>query len=406
MKATLVAMCIVVSAVIFMPGCPKKVEPAAGLDYDRPLPPGKLALRKITDPRDIPDFTAALGSQKNLRPAIDYSLDYMSRPSSQRYFPYGDITHAHAVASLKAFRALLDSNTSAAQLNEEIRQKFDVYISVGCDDRGTVRYTGYYTPIFQASRTRMGKFQHPLYKLPAPSQVTEMGTVAMPGQDRRSIEQGNLLAGQELVYLGDPFEVYIVQVQGSAKLKFIDGGEAVVGFAGTNGMEYKSIRQGLIEDGKIDKDKMSLQAMIAYFKANPQDVSKYTWQNPRYVFFTESKEPYPRGSINQPVIAFRSIATDKSIFPRACLSFIATTLPMRSAEGIVERVYTGFVLDQDTGGAIRAPGRCDIYMGVGENAGDLAGRTVQDGKLYYLFLKSGSDTPPAPQGGLGENTGE
>ena len=47
----------------------------------------------------------------------------------------------------------------------------------------------------------------------------------------------------------------------------------------------------------------------------------------------------------------------------------------------------GFVLDQDTGGAIRAAGRCDVYMGVGENAGELAGKTYREGQLYYLFLK-------------------
>jgi len=50
---------------------------------------------------------------------------------------------------------------------------------------------------------------------------------------------------------------------------------------------------------------------------------------------------------------------------------------------------TGFALDQDTGGAIRAAGRCDIYLGVGDDAGKLAGQTYQEGRLYYLFLKPG-----------------
>ena len=54
----------------------------------------------------------------------------------------------------------------------------------------------------------------------------------------------------------------------------------------------------------------------------------------------------------------------------------------------IKQVYTGFALDQDAGGAIRAPGRCDVYMGQGEMAGQLAGQTYQEGRLYYLFLKS------------------
>ncbi len=31
---------------------------------------------------------------------------------------------------------------------------------------------------------------------------------------------------------------------------------------------------------------------------------------------------------------------------------------------------------------------CDVYMGIGDEAGKLAGQTYQEGKLYYLFLKS------------------
>ncbi|MHC4266069.1 MAG: 3D domain-containing protein [Planctomycetota bacterium] len=67
------------------------------------------------------------------------------------------------------------------------------------------------------------------------------------------------------------------------------------------------------------------------------------------------------------------------------------TLPKIRNDVVVQDVYSGFALDQDTGGAIRAPGRCDFYMGVGDQAGQLAGRTRKEGKLYYLFIKDGSD---------------
>ncbi|TFG48788.1 MAG: hypothetical protein E4H40_04080 [Candidatus Brocadiia bacterium] len=96
----------------------------------------------------------------------------------------------------------------------------------------------------------------------------------------------------------------------------------------------------------------------------------------------------PRGSLNEPVISYRTIATDKTIFPRASLVFIDTYLPKDVGGSTKEIVFRGFVLDQDTGGAIRAPGRCDVYMGEGDTAGLLAGRTYQEGKMYYLFLKT------------------
>ena len=45
------------------------------------------------------------------------------------------------------------------------------------------------------------------------------------------------------------------------------------------------------------------------------------------------------------------------------------------------------MVDQDTGGAIRAAGRSDIFMGMGPKAETLAGRTLAEGRLYYFFLK-------------------
>ena len=66
---------------------------------------------------------------------------------------------------------------------------------------------------------------------------------------------------------------------------------------------------------------------------------------------------------------------------------MATELPRSIAGHVDTRTYHGFALDQDTGGAIRAPGRCDVYMGQGSEAGLLAGQTYQEGRLFYLFLK-------------------
>jgi len=45
------------------------------------------------------------------------------------------------------------------------------------------------------------------------------------------------------------------------------------------------------------------------------------------------------------------------------------------------------MLDQDAGGAIRTPGRADIYLGIGESAGEIAGRQSHVGRLYYILLK-------------------
>jgi len=354
-------------------------------DYFRQLPPGELALRKITDPQQIPDYTKACSNLNGLQEAIARSLSYMAKPSSKNFYPYGDITHEQAVRSLQELEKLVSLKLSPQQMNKVLREKFDTYISVGCDDQGTVLFTGYYTPIFDGSFVRTDRFKYPLYKTPddliKDPDGTILGQKGHDGQIRQypsrvDIQKSNMLAGSELLWLGDPFEVYIVHVQGSAKIRMPDGHLEGIAYAAHNGWDYQSIRKKMIADGKFTEKDINMKAMIDYFKAHPDEVDMYVNENPRFVFFRpETGEP--RGSLNESVTPFRTIATDKSIYPRAMFAFTAVDLD----------TPVGFALDQDTGGAIRAAGRCDVYMGVGNRAGELAGKTYREGQLYYLFIK-------------------
>ena len=387
---------LVLFACLLFVGC-KTAQEIEAPEYDKQLPPGAHALRRITDPAMFPDMTFACYELQDLEEGVFNSLSYMSKPSSKQFFPMADITHERVVASLRALDELLDSGLYGRELNDAIRTRFDFYQSVGCDNRGTVLFTGYYTPIFDGSMEPTEKFKYPLYKKPADLVKDDKGEIlgrkiadgsVRPYPARKEIDQSGMLKGQEIAWLGDPFEVYIAHVQGSAIIRTPDGEQVTLGYAATNGHEYKSVGRQMIDDGLVPSEGLSLKAMIDYFKANPQQVDKYVYQNPRYVFFrTDSGNP--RGCLNEQVIPFRSIATDKSIYPRASISFLKTKLP-RSIGGVVRKAaYTGFALDQDAGGAIRAPGRCDVYMGIGDEAGKMAGQVYEEGKLYYLFLKPG-----------------
>ncbi len=407
MRNRILLSALLFASVFIVQGCQK---PRPRLRYDKELPPGAIALRKITDPAKIPDFTEGSYNLAGLRSAIDRSLNYMRKPSSKRFFPYSNITHDLAVDSLKAFKNLVDSGTRARQLHNAILEQFDVYMSVGCDDRGTVLFTGYYTPIFNGSAKANHRFKYPLYKMPKNLEKGLDGRILgqrlsdgslSPYPGRAQIEESKMLKGNELIWLEDPFEVYISHVQGSAKIRLPNGKLTTVGYSASNGHEYKSVAKELVKDGKISVDQMSLASMIQYFKANIDQVQAYTARNPRFVFFKNQSGP-PRGSLNEPVTTMRTIATDKSIYPRGSLAFISTKLPRSRGNSIYLDSYSGFVLDQDTGGAIRAPGRCDVYMGQGDTAGRLAGQTYQEGRLYYLFLKQYDeplilDTLPMPR---------
>jgi membrane-bound lytic murein transglycosylase A len=393
MKQTIV-LGLALIAVMVSTGCrSRRVEPK--IEYDRPLPPGQLALRKITDPNQYPDFSPGWRDLDSFASAVQKSLSYLSKPSSRQYFPYGEINHERAVKTLDTLLTLVDSGTRSDEINGLVRAHFEVYESVGCDENGTVLFTGYYTPILEGSFQQTPVYRYPLYKMPTDlvkgpdgqtlgRRETDGRIVAYP--TRAEIDESGSLRGQQLLWLKDPFEAYIAHVQGSAKIRLPDGRIVTAGYAANNGQEYQSVSKMLIDDGRIPGDRMSLAAMIDYFKAHPNEVATYVRRNPRYVFFQIGEGP-PRGSLNEPVTAWRTIATDKSIFPRACPAFIATTLPQMERGVMVSRPYSGFALDQDTGGAIRAAGRCDVYMGVGDEAGQLAGQTYQEGRLYYLFLK-------------------
>ncbi|MHC4687788.1 MAG: MltA domain-containing protein, partial [Planctomycetota bacterium] len=298
--------------------------------------------------------------------------------------------------SLEVFSGLLDSALTGTDLDVAIKYRFDVYMSVGCDNQGTVLFTGYYTPILEGSFEASKRFRYPLFEQPADLVKGPNGEILgrrgadgriTPYPPRAVVEDTMLLRGKEIVWLSDPFEAYIAHVQGSAKIRLPNGELTTLGYAANNGHEYKSIVKALVNDGKISNSQISLASMVAYFKNHADQVARYTRINPRFVFFRK-EQGEPRGSLNEHVTPMRTIATDKSIFPRGSLAFISTTMPQAKGSQVVLQPYSGFVLDQDTGGAIRAPGRCDVYMGQGGIAGKLAGRTYQEGKLYYLLLKS------------------
>jgi membrane-bound lytic murein transglycosylase A len=384
---------------VFVTGCPPRP-----LNYGAELPPGTLALRKIP-PEMYPSFAINPSELGRIRPAISHSLDYLHKPSSKYFYPYGDISHDRAVATLRALDQLAvlaaQSPQSPEWVDLQIRQNFEVYESVGAPApdgsgyTGKVLFTGYFTPIYNAAMTRGGPYQWPLYKRPADlisdpltgdvkGRRTPDGTI-VPYYTRAQIEAG-ALAGQELCWLTSRWEAYVVTVQGSGRLRLPDGSIYEVGYAGHNGYDYVSVGQRMVTDGLIPADQVSLKTLGAYFDAHPQDMDKYLSTNPRTVFF-EERPGGPWGSLNEPVTALATIATDKEqhdIYPRAMPAFLNVALTMPDG---TPAPANGFYLDQDTGGAIRAAGRCDIYMGIGQSAEDLAGRELNEGQLYYIAVK-------------------
>ena len=167
-----------------------------------------------------------------------------------------------------------------------------------------------------------------------------------------------------------------------------DGSTLTVGYDGRTNYAYSSIGRALIDDGIVAEDDLSLPVLIDYFERNPQALDRYLPRNNRFVFFRETNGAAATGSLGFPVTAGRSIATDKSLMPPGALALISLPLPQKNAEGaLVKSPSSRFVLDQDTGGAIKGAGRVDLFVGTGTEAGKVAGLINDSGKLYYLLLK-------------------
>jgi len=379
-----------------------ETPPVAGPNYAKPLPVGHSALRLVTDEHRLPDIAAAAaGIEPGLVHAIDESLVWFAAPSSKRHYPFEGITHKQARDGLIAMRELVTSGARPQWIRDEILRRFDVFESIGYDGLGTVLYTGYYAPVFQASLSPTGGFLYPLYTRPA-DLATDPDTGAPQGRrladgtigpypTRRQIETSGMLAGGELVWLKDPLDVYIIHVNGSAKLRLqTPGGDdgstlMFIGYAGKTDRPYTGLGQSMIAEGMVTANGLSLTAIKRAYRRDPQRVIDLIYRNESYVFFTEyDKGSWPAGSLGVRVTAKRSLATDKRIYPRGGVVLVDTDA-ISFAGG--PRPFLQFMLDQDTGGAIQAPGRADIFMGIGPSAEILAGGQYAEGRLYYFVLK-------------------
>lgn len=376
--------------------CATQQQQAALDDYTLELQPGQLGLVPLPYGAPWPDFSIGWPIREHMIDATDASLAYLSKPSSKGYFPYGPIDHNRMVRSLERFRELLETSESGEVFLDALRDEFEVWVARGRSNTGDVLFTGYGTPIYKGSRTKTALYKYPLYKLPEDLVKGDGGEILgrrtasgdlVPYYTHRELVEGNHLDGQELVWLADAFDVYTAQVQGSAMIDLQDGTRLEVGYAGKNGYEYKSIGGFLIEEGILKKSELSLARLRRYFRENPSEIQRVLPQNPSFVFFQETPGG-PYGCLGQPVTEMRSVATDKDVFPRAGLMFVEVRLPDFDPHGgLVQRPERFFAFDQDRGGAIRSAGRCDVWMGLGDDAMERAGHVMSRGRMYYLFLK-------------------
>ena len=257
---------------------------------------------------------------------------------------------------------------------------------------GTGFLTGYYEPVFQGSRTPTEAYRVPLLarpddlvtipqgeRLPGLDPVLQAARRTAEGYepypDRAAIEDGALgRAARPIVYLREPGEAFIVQVQGSARIALADGIAMRVAYAGRNGHPYTSIGRILVEEGEIPREAMSLERLMGWLKDHPERARALMRRNRSYIFFREATELDPAegpvGGAGIPLTAGRSLAVDRTLWAYGLPFWLEGELP--TAPGRSEPLQR-LMIAQDTGSAIVGPARGDFYVGSGPQAGTRAG---------------------------------
>jgi len=346
---------------------------------------------------------------ESLTLAVRRNLEYLDRLNPETVFHYGphDFTIQQVRESQEVFLDLLSKGLDAGQLSREIRKKFRVYRTTGRAGDTRVLFTGYYEPMYEGSLAPDETFGYPLYRPPDDLMRIDLslfsekfkgenivarieGKKILPYYSRYQIEAERVLEGKdlEIAWLKDPLDVAFLHIQGSGRLRLPGGRGLLVHYQASNGRPYRSIGRYMIEKGFLAREEMSMQAIRKYLTENPEVLDEVLNYNPSYVFFRQV-ENGPLGSLGVLLTPGRSVALDSKIFPKGALGFISCQKPLVNDQGdiIGWTKFSRFVLNQDSGGAIKGAGRADIFWGRGPYAELTAGHLQHEGDLYILIKK-------------------
>ncbi len=339
---------------------------------------------------------------KDIKPAIEQSINYYERLSPVESFQYGDFiyTAEEMIASMRLFQKIIEKTDGKDRLNQ-LKENFLFFESK--NSKGEAFFTGYYEPLLEGRLVQTVDFTEPLYAKPHDLIEVDLGDFSEQWKDEKIV--GRLEANKlvpydsrdEIVYRrsldgrADPIvyvkeiELFFLQIQGSGLIRLLDGSTLRVNYAQKNGHPYRAI--GRILSDKIPEEKMSLQAIKEYLYSHPEEVKDILNYNQSYVFFRKTEEG-PLGNVNVPLTPLRSIAMDKRGIPKGGLAFIQTELPVLEGDRITGwNPVHRFSLVQDTGGAIRDHGRADIFLGHGMEAELIAGHLKQRGRIFLIVAK-------------------
>ncbi len=362
--------------------------------------------RKVT--ADQIPLTDLEGDLPLLRQALRRQLEACGRQDPSRAIRLGDrIVRAEqwCTATSREFLRLADASGTWTEFMSRALPRFDWYQTTGRDGKGEVLFTGYHSPTLEAvlPSEREPGFNVPLYRQPTDLvRIIEGGRkvwrkrnadgTTSPYWDREAISSHGALNGQgaELAYVRDWWDAYVMQMEGAGTLvlRRPDGSteRRFINYAAQNGRPWVSITQYLREQG-LPPESLSMPGIRKYLRDHPDRLMPTLNQDPSYVFFQfDQAGPY---GVNQIILTPRhSVAADLGIFPEGAVTLFDTERPVMSGDDVTAwKHFRSVAVVQDKGGAIKGPGRIDVFWGDDAYADQAAGRMHHLGTVYMAILK-------------------
>ena len=255
--------------------------------------------------------------------------------------------------------------------------------------------TGYYEPEIAGSRVRAKGYDVPVYKRPPELVEIDLGQFSdslkgkrirgrvegksfVPFADRTGIETGALAdRGLEIAWAADAIDFFVLQIQGSGRLRLPDGSVMRIGYDGQNGRDYTGIGKLMKDRGLLASGQSSMQGIERWLRDHPQEGQAIMRENRSWVFFKEITGAGPLGALGLPVTGKASVATDPLFVPLGAP--VLLSMDRTDASGVW--------VAQDTGGAIKGSNRFDTFWGAGEEARQTAGGMSARGTAFVYLPK-------------------
>ena len=382
---------------VVTPAAPKVSSAPATIPPSRETPNAAGLPIAIASFADLPGWSTDQNARSELEAFAAACPTLLRHTDTSGLTQPGD--YAAACAAVEAERAR--TYAAPALAADAARHIFEAELLPARIADGQGLITGYFELTLRGSRTRDAFATIPLYGLPPDLIDVDLGLFSpsllakhirgrvdghrlVPYWDRAAIEDGALPPNAPVVaWAADPVEAFFLAIQGSGRVALPDGTELRVGYAGQNGRDYTGIGRLLRERGQLAPGHATMEDIVAWVHAHPEEGRALMRENKSYVFFKPLTGPGPLGALGVPLTPEVSAAADPSYVPLGAPVYVTS----QTVDGPLARI----IVTADTGGAIKGPNRFDWFTGSGQHARRLASGQSTRSRAWLLLPRAAAD---------------